>query len=178
MMSLSTYFKQMDKELMLNLTAHLRPTTMDKSKFIVGDRYSHKDSLKQATLLRESCKTEAGIFKCDSGNLYHWQYANMTPCTQPESKLKDEPINRYMRTIKIIEVEPSEHKQIIEVKVDFYDVIDAFKTDCPAMDHAAKKILAAGKRGYKDTLQDKNEAIQSINRSIAKQKEKMLGDDL
>jgi hypothetical protein len=85
-----------------------------------------------------------------------------------------EPLNRYMRTIKIIEVEPSEHKQIIKVKVDFYDVIDAFKTDCPAMDHAAKKILAAGKRGYKDALQDKNEAIQSINRSIAMQKEQML----
>jgi hypothetical protein len=85
-----------------------------------------------------------------------------------------EPLNRYLRTIKIIEVEPSEHKQVIEVKVDFYDVIDAFRTDCPAMDHAAKKILAAGKRGYKDSLQDKNEAIQSINRSIAKQKEQML----
>jgi hypothetical protein len=85
-----------------------------------------------------------------------------------------QPLNRYLRTIKIIEVQPSEHKQIIEVKVDFYDVIDAFRTDCPAMDHAAKKILAAGKRGYKDSLQDKNEAIQSINRSIAKQKEQML----
>jgi hypothetical protein len=85
-----------------------------------------------------------------------------------------EPLNRYLRTIKIIEVEPSEHKQIIEVQVDVYDVLNAFKTSCPAMDHAAKKILAAGTRGYKDSLQDKNEAIQSINRSIAMQKEQML----
>jgi hypothetical protein len=85
-----------------------------------------------------------------------------------------EPLNRYLRTIKIIEVEPSEHKQIIELQVDVYDVLSAFKTDCPAMDHAAKKILAAGTRGYKDSLQDKNEAIQSINRSIAMQKEQML----
>jgi hypothetical protein len=85
-----------------------------------------------------------------------------------------EPLNRYLRTIKIIEVEPSEHKQIIEVQVDVYDVLSSFKTDCPAMDHAAKKILAAGTRGYKDSLQDKNEAIQSINRSIAMQKEQML----
>jgi hypothetical protein len=85
-----------------------------------------------------------------------------------------EPLNRYLRTIKIIEVEPSEHKQVIEVQVDVYDVLNAFKTSCPAMDHAAKKILAAGTRGYKDSLQDKNEAIQSINRSIAMQKEQML----
>jgi hypothetical protein len=85
-----------------------------------------------------------------------------------------EPLNRYLRTIKIIEVEPSEHKQVIEVQVDVYDVLSAFKTACPAMDHAAKKILAAGTRGYKDSLQDKNEAIQSINRSIAMQKEQML----
>lgn len=85
-----------------------------------------------------------------------------------------EPLNRYLRTIKIIEVKPSSDKQVIEVQVDVYDVLSAFKTGCPAMDHAAKKILAAGKRGYKDSLQDKNEAIQSINRSIAKQKEQML----
>ena len=85
-----------------------------------------------------------------------------------------EPLNRYLRTIKIIEVETSEHKQVIEVQVDVYDVLSAFKTACPAMDHAAKKILAAGTRGYKDSLQDKNEAIQSINRSIAMQKEQML----
>jgi hypothetical protein len=85
-----------------------------------------------------------------------------------------EPLNRYLRTIKIIEVEPSEHKQVIKVQVDVYDVLSAFKTACPAMDHAAKKILAAGTRGYKDSLQDKNEAIQSINRSIAMQKEQTL----
>jgi hypothetical protein len=85
-----------------------------------------------------------------------------------------EPLNRYLRTIKIIEVKPSSDKQVIEVQVDVYDVLSAFKTACPAMDHAAKKILAAGTRGYKDSLQDKNEAIQSINRSIAMQKEQML----
>tara|TARA_R110000851_G_scaffold288960_3_gene443106 strand:+ start:2510 stop:2962 length:453 start_codon:yes stop_codon:yes gene_type:complete len=150
---------------------------MDKSKFIEGDLYLYKGTIRPVTYVGKSNRPSVGRFENASG-FYHYEYANMTPCTHPESKLKDEPINRYMRTIKIIEVEPSEHKQIIEVKVDFYDVIDAFKTDCPAMDHAAKKILAAGKRGYKGTLQDKNEAIQSINRSIAKQKEKMLGDDL
>ena len=87
---------------------------------------------------------------------------------------KPEAVNRYMRTVKIIEVEPSAHKQVIKVEVDVYDVLDAFKTSCPAMDHAAKKILAAGTRGYKDSVQDKNEAIQSINRSIAMEKERML----
>tara|TARA_R110000772_G_scaffold60108_3_gene135683 strand:- start:2200 stop:2634 length:435 start_codon:yes stop_codon:yes gene_type:complete len=91
-----------------------------------------------------------------------------------EDDSKTESVNRYMRTIKIIKVEPSRHRQIIEVEVDVYNVLNAFKTSCSAMDHAAKKILAAGTRGYKDSLQDKREAIQSINRSIAMEKERML----
>jgi len=50
--------------------------------------------------------------------------------------------------------------------VDVYDVLKAFNVTCPAMQHAIKKCLAPGKRGVKDSIQDKEEAIQSIKRSI------------
>ena len=62
--------------------------------------------------------------------------------------------NKYQREIK-----PG-------VWVDVYDVLQAFNVTCPAMAHGIKKCLAPGQRGAKDSVQDKNEAIASITRSI------------
>ncbi len=64
------------------------------------------------------------------------------------------PRNKYQREIK-----PG-------VWVDVYDVLQAFNVTCPAMAHGIKKCLAPGQRGVKDSVQDKNEAIASIKRSI------------
>lgn len=62
--------------------------------------------------------------------------------------------NKYSREIK-----PG-------VFVDVYDVLKAFDVTCPALAHGVKKCLAPGQRGVKDSIQDKNEAIASITRSI------------
>jgi hypothetical protein len=51
--------------------------------------------------------------------------------------------------------------------VDVYRVLYAFPSGCPDIDHAIKKLLAPGKRGAKDELQDLREAIQSIEARIA-----------
>ena len=51
--------------------------------------------------------------------------------------------------------------------VDVYRVLNAFPTGSPEIDHSIKKLLAAGKRGAKDELQDLREAIQSIEARIA-----------
>lgn len=56
--------------------------------------------------------------------------------------------NKYQREIK-----PG-------VFVDVYDVLRAFNVTCPAMAH-----------GVKDSIQDKNEAIASIKRSIEMEQE-------
>ena len=48
------------------------------------------------------------------------------------------------------------------VIVDVYRVLDAFKTGSPEIDHAVKKLLAAGLRGAKGEQQDLQEAMQSI----------------
>lgn len=61
--------------------------------------------------------------------------------------------SKYIRTIK-------------GVDMDVYDVLKGFNITCPAMQHALKKMLCSGLRGYKDSVQDKNEAIASIKRSI------------
>ncbi len=50
--------------------------------------------------------------------------------------------------------------------VDVYRVLNAFPTGAPEIDHALKKLLAAGKRGAKDELQDLREAVQSIEARI------------
>ena len=50
--------------------------------------------------------------------------------------------------------------------VDVYRVLNAFPTGSPEIDHALKKLLAAGKRGAKDELQDLREAVQSIESRI------------
>ena len=52
------------------------------------------------------------------------------------------------------------------VFVDVYDVLRAFDVECPAMQHAIKKMLCSGQRGVKSVNQDKLEAIASIERSI------------
>lgn len=59
------------------------------------------------------------------------------------------------------------HREIIglngtKTTVDVYRVLDAFKTGCPATDHAIKKMLCAGLRGYKDKVTDYDNAIESL----------------
>ena len=52
------------------------------------------------------------------------------------------------------------------VTVDVYDVLKAFGVTCPALQHAAKKILCAGLRGAKSATQDIEEAANSCRRAI------------
>lgn len=56
-------------------------------------------------------------------------------------------------------------RQVKGVTVDVYDVLKAFDVTCPALQHAAKKVLCAGLRGHKDTLKDIREAIEALGRA-------------
>lgn len=53
--------------------------------------------------------------------------------------------------------------------IDVYDVCEIFCVDDPsgATQHAIKKLLCSGIRGYKDRLQDLREAVQAVDRRIA-----------
>ena len=50
--------------------------------------------------------------------------------------------------------------------IDVYDVLNAFAVTCPATQHAIKKLLMPGKRGYKSELGDLLEARASVDRAI------------
>lgn len=50
--------------------------------------------------------------------------------------------------------------------VDVYRVLDAFKTESAAIDHAVKKLLCAGIRHQKGRKQDLEEAIKSIQAEL------------
>ena len=68
-------------------------------------------------------------------------------------KTKSNNTNKYQRECK-------------GVYVDVYDVLKAFEVVNPATQHAIKKLLASGQRGYKDVKQDLQEAKDSIVRAI------------
>lgn len=61
--------------------------------------------------------------------------------------------NKYQRTV------PS-------TTIDVYDVLHAYSVTNPATQHAVKKLLQPGNRGYKDMLTDLREALASIQRAI------------
>lgn len=50
--------------------------------------------------------------------------------------------------------------------IDVYRVIELFEVTHPALQHALKKILAAGNRGAKGWEKDVQEAIDSLNRAL------------
>ena len=58
------------------------------------------------------------------------------------------------------------HVQIKGQWVDVYDILTAYSVTNPADAHAIKKMLCPGKRGAKDGIQDRQEAIVSLQRAI------------
>lgn len=58
-------------------------------------------------------------------------------------------------------------KEGVAGTIDVYRILEAYReTIDPCLDHAIKKLLCAGIRGAKDSIQDKREAIDSIQESI------------
>jgi hypothetical protein len=76
-------------------------------------------------------------------------------------------MNKYQRKIQgaIEDIERKDRQMSGVMLIDVYDVLKAFNVTNPATQHAIKKLLASGQRGYKDTQQDLDEAIQSIQRA-------------
>ena len=58
------------------------------------------------------------------------------------------------------------HVQIKGQWVDVYDILTAYNVTNPADAHAIKKMLCPGQRGAKDGIQDRREAIASLERAI------------
>lgn len=68
---------------------------------------------------------------------------------------------------------PSKYHVCIKgVWLDVYDILHAYQRNNPADQHAIKKMLMPGQRGVKDAIQDRREAIQSLERAIELEAEK------
>jgi len=52
------------------------------------------------------------------------------------------------------------------IKLDPYRILDIYKITCPAQQHAIKKLLVTGGRGYKDRQTDIQNAIDTLNRLL------------
>lgn len=61
-------------------------------------------------------------------------------------------MNKYSRIIKGVEI-------------DVYDILHAYQTGNPALDHLIKKALCAGSRGHKDKMTDLQDIIDSAIRA-------------
>ena len=88
----------------------------------------------------------------DPITLADWQDAR-TGCPVAATPAAEPAPNKYQRTV------PS-------TTIDVYDVLHAYSVTNPATQHAVKKLLQPGNRGYKDTLTDLREALASIQRAI------------
>lgn len=84
---------------------------------------------------------------------------------------------KYIRTIHPVVKSEGVNPITIHrpIPVDVYCVLNAFPTNCPATDHAIKKLLCAGERGKGNRLDDLNGAMSALNRAIDKEEE--LRDD-
>jgi hypothetical protein len=76
-----------------------------------------------------------------------------TKCDRNTATTNSKPIGKYEKALRS------------GTLIDVYDVLDAFKVDNPAIQHALKKMLCAGSRGHKDYMQDIQEAIDSLERA-------------
>ena len=69
--------------------------------------------------------------------------------------------------VSVEEQKPNKYKRKVpKTEIDVYDILKAFNVVNPATQHAIKKLLCAGDRGYKDKVQDLKEAFASIERAI------------
>ena len=85
----------------------------------------------------------------------------------PKDTVLNEVVDEALKEVLKNEDKPNKYKKKCKgIEIDVYDVLKAFNVVNPAIQHAIKKLLAGGQRGYKDVEQDYNEAIQSIKRGI------------
>lgn len=76
------------------------------------------------------------------------------------------PRHKYHRIIVGVVDQVHDEDHYTPVLVDVYDVLEAYKVTCPALQHLIKKALCVGLRGYKDTEQDLKDILDSAQEAI------------
>lgn len=81
------------------------------------------------------------------------------------TKAEPNPYAHYFRDVRHLD------------KIDIYRVAQLFDVSDPALQHALKKIMAAGRRGAKDSAKDVGEAIVALRRWQEMRSEERLASD-
>lgn len=110
-----------------------------------------RDGSKSSPVLASSLNW---MFLQDTHDVVAYQLVGNSP-RKTTTVVKKSSGSKYLRDI-----------QLMDGKVDVYAVLEAFNVECPARQHAIKKLLCAGLRGKGSTLQDLNETVDAVNRAI------------
>ena len=131
---------------------------------------------------KDLCADEIAVKSIDKLNLSIFEIASRThkDASSFHSHIDDIKLvytsNQYVEAIEkeVPELKDVRNKYDVQIvgkdgvktTVDVYRVLNAFDVHDAATQHAIKKLLAAGKRGHKDCVQDLKEAIASIELAI------------
>ncbi|AIW03900.1 hypothetical protein CPT_Seurat37 [Escherichia phage Seurat] len=93
-------------------------------------------------------------------NLPYWRTDKTAIFTKYEpSKI---PMNKYQKVI----YGKDQNGNVVKCIVDVYDVLEAWKTTNPALQHLIKKALQPGERGHKGLVEDLKDIIASAQRAL------------
>ncbi|AWY07199.1 hypothetical protein [Aeromonas phage SD04] len=93
-------------------------------------------------------------------NLPDWRIDKTAIFTKYEpSKI---PMNKYQKVI----YGKDQNGNVVKCIVDVYDVLEAWKTTNPALQHLIKKALQPGERGHKSLVEDLKDIIASAQRAL------------
>lgn len=93
-------------------------------------------------------------------NLPDWRTDKTAIFTKYEpSKIS---MNKYQKVIH----GKDQNGNVVKCIVDVYDVLEAWKTTNPALQHLIKKALQPGERGHKSLVEDLKDIIASAQRAL------------
>lgn len=93
-------------------------------------------------------------------NLPDWRTDKTAIFTKDEpSKI---PMNKYQKII----YGKDQNGNVVKCIVDVYDVLEAWKTTNPVLQHLIKKALQPGERGHKSLVEDLKDIIASAQRAL------------
>lgn len=132
-----------------------RPRRAGKSLDIVAWRYIvAEDYVKQA-----SENTRSGLYHQASETSISNTFNGAVFTKYEPSKI---PMNKYQKVIH----GKDQNGNVVKCIVDVYDVLEAWKTTNPALQHLIKKALQPGERGHKSLQDDLKDIIASAQRAL------------
>lgn len=150
----------------------MKPVTEWECFKQVADVIGHDAAVKELELVPEEALTDSDLCKKVS-QAFRWSYTpqglDFWRAINRGKLPPGYPAPSEKTTVKSDEPAHTKNKYTVECRgryIDVYDVLKAFGVTNPADQHAIKKMLMPGKRGTKDAIKDRKEAIESIKRAI------------